>query len=163
MKRRILIDGYNLIHCIPSCKQKLSQDLEGARKDLLDRLASLANRKGWEIRTVFDGGTNALDGQVGGAGIKVAFSRWPEKADHVIKREIAGKGKNEDVLVVSSDAEIAGYARLHGVPVMSSRDFAASFDKGNEKEMSDRADPVMNKDGLKEWMDLFSRRKDPGP
>ena len=65
MKRRILIDGYNLIHCIPSCKQKLSQDLEGARKDLLDRLASLAARKGWEIRTVFDGGPNVPDGQAG--------------------------------------------------------------------------------------------------
>jgi predicted RNA-binding protein with PIN domain len=161
MKRRILVDGYNLIHSIPSCKQKISHDLEGVRLDLIGRLSSLAARKGWDVEVVFDGGPNPPDHPIGRAGIKVRFSRLPEKADHVIKREIAKRQTNEDLVVVSSDAEIAGYARLHGVIVLSSHDFAVGLDPGMQAETSDRADPPMDKDALKEWLALFSKRQGP--
>ncbi len=112
----ILIDGYNLIGIA-------HRDFEQARSNLISRLCEYTTLKHHDITLVFDGWK---DGQLNETSMQkgrvtVVFSRLGEKADHVIKR-ILSKDK-KPWIVVSSDREIADFARSNGFVSFTSSEF----------------------------------------
>lgn len=162
MKRRILIDGYNLLYHFPELRRIIERDLEEAREGLLARLSSYAEEKGVEVIVVFDG-----EGRLGGVaesrgGVKVIFSRPPEKADPLIKRMIDKMEWGMDLTVVSSDNEIRSYARLSRVRLTSSHQFANEIAQKPDKEYEKKFDHSMSPEELEEWMRLFLGKEDPG-
>ncbi|MFZ3122931.1 MAG: NYN domain-containing protein [Thermodesulfovibrionales bacterium] len=113
----IIIDGYNLIGIH-------HKDLESQRQRLVERLAEYKKIKGHDITVVFDGwksGSGEESHSVTG-GIKVIYSRLGEKADAVIKRIISSEKKQ--LIVITSDREIADHAWANGSVVVSSDEFS---------------------------------------
>lgn len=112
----ILIDGYNLIGTA-------HQDLEKERGKLIEDLSKYSNKTGHDITVVFDGWKNGMGAETNMmiGGVKVIYSRLAEKADRVIMRIVSAGQKAW--IVVSSDREIADFARSKGASPVTSDEF----------------------------------------
>lgn len=96
---------------------------ESAREQLLRELALYHQRKAHPMTVVFDGWQHGcgVEHQEFRAGVEVRFSKRGQKADQVIQRLAEACGK--DCAVVSSDREVAAFARGAGAFVMSAEEF----------------------------------------
>jgi hypothetical protein len=124
----ILVDGYNLIRQSDLLRRQERISLEAGRKALLRALAAYRRGRGHRITVVFDGwlgGSPAEERDLAG-GVGIIYSRLGEKADEVIKRLVRAGG--EEILVVSSDREIALHAARHGAAAIASPEFAARLE-----------------------------------
>ncbi len=159
-KQSIVIDGYNLIYQFPELRRMLERDREGARKGLIVRLGSYAHDKNVQIVVVFDGDDRLIRIPESYSGIRVVFSKLPEKADPVIKKMIE-EHRQGDLTVVSSDQEIADYARLYGVKAASSRQFAYKVFKERKQEAEKKYDHYLSPEELEEWLHIFRQNGPP--
>jgi predicted RNA-binding protein with PIN domain len=138
---RILIDGYNLIKRSPHFREFERIELQRAREALLEELSRYKRLKGHAITVVFDGAPDARKRETPARprGVDVIFSRAGQKADDVLKR-IAAEKKGE-ILVVTSDREVAHFAEKKGASVIGADEFAERMEmaryydlKGSEAE-----------------------------
>jgi predicted RNA-binding protein with PIN domain len=125
MATHLIIDGYNVLgvrSAGPSCGRPPS---EFAREQLLRDLAGYRQRKGHAITVVFDGWREGLgvERHEHRSGVEVIYSRRGERADQVIQRLAQAYGR--DCAVVSSDREVADFARAHGAFVIGAGEFVA--------------------------------------
>ena len=123
MAVHIIIDGYNLIRQSAELSRLDRRDLQEGREALLDLLASYKKIKGHRITVVFDG-TDAYSlsrQRDQSRGIKVLFSRRGETADTVIKQMAARE--REGALVVTSDREVAEFAKSRKAAAVDSPEF----------------------------------------
>jgi predicted RNA-binding protein with PIN domain len=122
----IIIDGYNLIRQSDSLRRFERLGLEKGREELIKRLAAYRKLKGHRITVVFDGwiGGHLQEERQQEASIRIIYSRRGEKADEVIKR-IARKGSGEELVVVTSDREIAQTVVRSGGVAIASPEFEA--------------------------------------
>jgi len=120
----IIIDGYNLIRQSDSLRRFERLGLEKGREELIKRLAPYRKLKGHRITVVFDGwiGGPLREERQQEAGIRIIYSRRGEKADEVIKR-IARKRSGEELVVVTSDREIAQAVERSGGVAIASPEF----------------------------------------
>lgn len=130
MALHLIVDGYNLLAQTGRVGGGTSLHSEIAREALLRDLAAYRQRKAHAITVVFDGwqqgwGTERREYRLG---LEIIFSRRGEKADQVIQRLAAEYGS--DCAVVSSDREIADFARVHGAFVMKAQEFAGKLLQG---------------------------------
>src|SRR5574341_2002130 len=125
MPTHLIIDGYNLLGVRGQVGRGEGLSGEAAREQLIRDLTLYRQRKGHAITLVFDGWQQGLS--VGHrehrAGIEVIYSRRGERADQVIQRLAEEFGR--DCAVVSSDREVADFARARGAFVISSPEFEA--------------------------------------
>jgi len=128
----IFIDGYNLIRQSIRLRRFERQSLEAGRNALIDWLAEYRSRKGHRITVVFDGWVSgsAQEERDYSAGIHIIYSSRGVKADDVLKRIIAST--DEEILVISSDREVASYATRRGKATLSSLEFESIVDKQSE-------------------------------
>jgi predicted RNA-binding protein with PIN domain len=148
----IIIDGYNLIRQSDSLRRYERLGLEKGRKELIKRLAHYRKLKGHRITVVFDGwiGGPLHEERQQEAGIRIIYSRRGEKADEVIKR-IARRGSGEELVVVTSDREIAEAVERSGGVAIASPEFetrmvlegeaALLIEKGIPPEEEDDEEP----------------------
>jgi predicted RNA-binding protein with PIN domain len=120
----IIIDGYNLIRQSDSLRRFERLGLEKGREELIKRLAPYRKLKGHRLTVVFDGwiGGPLREERQREAGIHIIYSRRGEKADEVIKR-IARKRSGEELVVVTSDREIAQAVERSGGVAIASPEF----------------------------------------
>lgn len=125
----IIIDGYNLIRQSDNLRRYEQKSLEAGRQALIARLKEYEKRKKHQIAVIFDGGQSDWidEGRDREGKILILYSRFGEKADDVIKR-LAAKTAGE-VIVVSSDRDIASYIRHLGKTPLSSPEFEKILDK----------------------------------
>lgn len=119
----IIIDGYNLIRQSDSLRRYERFSLEEGRKALIRFMAMYRKHKGHKVTVVFDGWENgpAEEERDRLEGIDIIYSRRGEKADDVIKRSVEKIG--EEIVVVTSDRDIADFVIRRGGTVISSREF----------------------------------------
>ncbi len=119
----IYIDGYNLIRQSVDLRRFERQSLEAGRKALIGWLADYRRRRGHDITVVFDGWKDGspIEERDYSEGIHIIYSPRGVKADDVLKRIVAST--DEDILVVSSDREIASFAQRRGKAALSSLEF----------------------------------------
>jgi predicted RNA-binding protein with PIN domain len=136
----IMIDGYNAIFRTPAFRDQASQDLEGARAELVRRIAEAFRGRRERVTVVFDGNREAVAGRAPqGGGVRVVFSRPPETADQRIQRLVeetqrAASGKSQlNLRIVSSDREVAGRARLWGAKAVSVEQFFRELEPQNRR------------------------------
>ena len=124
----LLIDGYNLIRRSASLGAQDKFALELGRDALLERLRQYKRYRGHRITVVFDAGSKPLPApeHIQQKGIKLIYSAQGETADSVIKRICQKEGRN--VLVVTSDRELASYAERLGSVAMDSEDFEVKME-----------------------------------
>jgi len=156
VKPHILVDGYNLIHHMPDLKRRMQHDMQQARDGLIDLLAAGRHGRKADITVVFDGSGTA-GGSAGRSGVRIVFSRPPEKADPVLKRMMEKKARGAQMTVVTSDGEIARFARLCGVKTVSSSAWAKEL-KSRATEGACRPDRTVSPKEMEEWLLLFRNR-----
>lgn len=124
-----LIDGYNLIKCVPLYSESLHRSLAAARTHIEAALESYAHRTGTEVTIFYDG-----DSDVGHPdyqqrdNIDIFFSRRPQKADDLIMKRVAQKHGARWLRVVTSDREIQRCAARHKIAFIDSPTFAEELE-----------------------------------
>ncbi|MDB5033175.1 MAG: hypothetical protein JWQ98_416 [Chlorobi bacterium] len=170
MNRIYVIDGYNVLHAATELKRTLDAfGIERARGDLMNAIATFAERKKCDCIVVFDGVVNE-----GNLSSRVrALSSHTRSADDIIREHARESGRN--LVVVSSDLEIMGTARANMAMVVSSRDFASELTLGTHSkglaapprdgsarphriaEIRERSEKpnALSEDEVDEWKKLF--------
>ena len=125
MALHLIIDGYNLLGARGQIGRAVGQDSESSREQLLRDLAAYRQRKTHPITVVFDGWRQGfgVERREHRGGVEVVYSRRGEQADRVIQRLAEEFGR--DCAVVSSDREVAEFAKAQGAFVIEAREFEA--------------------------------------
>ncbi|MCX7815890.1 MAG: NYN domain-containing protein [Syntrophales bacterium] len=120
---RIIIDGYNMIRQSMDLARYERSSLEAGRKALIRLLSNYRTVRPHRITVVFDGwgGGEPEEMRDLQMGIEIVYSPLGKKADDVIKHLVTKLG--EEVLVVTSDREIATYVQRHGKSAINSHQF----------------------------------------
>lgn len=133
--RRLIVDGYNVIHADALYRGLAQDDLDSARARLVEDVAAYCEG---DLRgtVVFDGGDNpGSDGTPHHvAGVTVLFSRGGESADSVIESLASrSRERGEAATVVTSDAATQWTIMGGEVARMSSAEFVRAVrDTGRE-------------------------------
>ena len=139
----IIIDGYNLIRQSDSLGRFESFSLQSGRNELIRKVSLYKKSRGHRITIVFDGWASdpLMEERDREGGIDIIYSRKGEKADEVIKR-MAKKGE-EEVVVVTSDRNIADSISRNGGVAISSPEFETKLERASENDVapSDSDDP----------------------
>lgn len=101
----LLVDGYNIINAWPGLKQIARENLNDARKQLVDILLDYQGYKGIKIILVFDahmirGGQEKKELY---GDLEVVFTKENETADHYIERWTDRITRDMRVMVATSD------------------------------------------------------------
>ncbi len=116
---RWLVDGYNVIRREPGLSAREQVSLQVGRHALCQLLVAAARASGDQFTVVFDG-TRGGGSAFSSRGVRVAFSKAPERADHLIAR-LATPG----VAVVSNDRDVRRAAERAGAIAVTSDEFLA--------------------------------------
>lgn len=157
MPTHLIIDGYNLLGARGQMGRSAGLDGESAREQLLRDLTLYRQRKGHPITVVFDGWQQgfAVGHREHRAGVQVVYSARGEQADQVIQRLAEEYGR--DCAVVSSDREVAGFARAQGAFVVGAAEFESRL-RGGSPDSAVPGPALSRKDRDDE--DLPRRRSD---
>ena len=147
MTMHIIVDGYNLIRQSDTFRHYERKSLEEGRNALIRSLAGYRKLRGHRITVVFDGwvGGSPIEERDRAGGVEIIYSRLGEKADEVIKRLLA-KG-DEEILVVTSDREIATFAVRRGKTAIDSPAFADRLDRIAAGNLPDAPPEMETEDG----------------
>jgi hypothetical protein len=132
----IIIDGYNLIRQSDSLRRLDRLSLEEGRNELIRRIARYRKSRGHKVTVVFDGWMDgsAKEERLRDDGVTVIYSRRGETADEVIKR-MARAERGTELVVVSSDREVAEAAVRAGAVAIPSPEFEKRMDGGEIQDM----------------------------
>lgn len=151
------------MHAIPECRSGMRQDPAAARERFMLRLSGFAQREGAHVTLVFDGGRSGRVPRRMHAGVRVVYSKPPEKADPVIKRMADRPFGRAERIVVTSDREIADFVRHCGVETLSAKAFSKRMAGGSSRpahptEM--KYDRELSARETDMWMALFQGRSE---
>ena len=127
--RTLIVDGYNVIRRTPPYTHIAEHDLDSARLALVSDVAAFAHSE-FKASIVFDGHNNPQSDGISHniAGVTIIFSRFGIDADSVIEGlSRAAREAGEDVLVVTSDAQMQWTVLGGGVVRMSADEFAGEI------------------------------------
>lgn len=121
--RRLIVDGYCLLHRTPDLARNLPQGLTSARQRLVrlveQNFADLADR----ATVVFDCRRAVEDDPFLDAAVEVVLAPPDQTADTVIERIVHAEAEPSAVLVVTSDQLEAQTVSAAGAEVMSCAEF----------------------------------------
>ncbi|MBW7889204.1 MAG: NYN domain-containing protein [Bacteroidetes bacterium] len=155
--QHFIVDGYNVIHQIPSLKKLLAHNAEGAREQLIYYISRLTLKRKFRCTVVFDGEqANTLQKQSVHAPIHVLYS-FPQIADAKIKQMIE-ESKNRSLLVIiSSDREILNFAQVCACETHTSKYFInLLFEEQSSGEEKDSG--PLSKTQVEEWLKIFGEK-----
>ncbi len=152
-----IIDGYNVIHAIPSLKKTLAHDGGTARELLIHSVAQLTHTKKFRSTIVFDGtAPDSIAKQSAHAPVHVLFS-FPQSADAKIKQMIEQSKNRSQLVIISSDREIMNFAKVCSCQTHSSKHFANLLLQGNDT-VTEKSDEPLNKSQIDEWLKIFGEK-----
>lgn len=155
---KIIIDGYNMIHRVPELRQYLNESLEKARDELILLLKSYLVRSEAVITLVFDGNLPPFDFGASSPHkyLTIKFSKFPLKADSLIKDLIKKEENKKSLTVVSEDSDIIQYAKSQRVKVLTPVAFYQRIEKRFAgKELNNKFDVEMTEEELSQWLEIF--------
>jgi len=153
-----IVDGYNVIHAIPSLKKLLAHDGFQAREQLAFLVSRLTFRKKFRCTIVFDGAKpHEHHPPQSHSPLHIVFSS-PLSADAKIKSMIEASKNRSLLVIISSDREILGYAKVCSCSTYTSKYFSNLLfdepDKGEEKDST-----ALSKVQVDEWLKIFGEKK----
>jgi len=150
-----IIDGHNLIPKTPGLNLG---DID-VEINLIKRLADFCRQRGRTVEVFFDKASAGRAGIQKHGRITAHYIRQGSSADSAIRSHLRKAGRSaRNMVVFSSDREVASAAREAGARVISSQDFVRmhllenpELDDVMEKDANLSLDP----DAVDEWLDLF--------
>ena len=131
----LIVDGYNIIFAWESLAAMAKEDLEAARRQLMDRLSSYAGFKKCRVVLVFDG--YKVKGNPGEKtqyhNIQVVYTRENETGDSYIESLADEIGSNYNVRVATSDSLVQLSSLRSGVLRMSARELEQELQQAHEE------------------------------
>lgn len=125
--KEYLIDGNNLIGKVPDIQSLQKKDKESARERLVLLLERYFHSRKVKVTIYFDGYKNNA---IKTSALKIKYSD-SQTADEIIKKDIGLSKNPKNLVVVSSDNEIAGFARVCACEVKLSEKFYEIIGKEN--------------------------------
>ena len=104
----LIIDGYNVIHALPSLRSRLDKGLEHARDGLVKLTREWrAKHAAWDVLIVYDGQSGMTGGRggagEGGAGVRCMFTASRVEADDHIKKMVRKQGPRSETVVITRE------------------------------------------------------------
>jgi predicted RNA-binding protein with PIN domain len=145
-----LIDGNNVI----GQRVGWHRDKPGSRRLLMQDLARLALAKKLRLAVVFDGAPDPQfpDGS-SYRGVKIFYSRQGSDADTRIIKMVETERNRKNLVVVTSDGELASRVRANGVRVMRSGEFRRMLDETVDAAPDE--EPNIKDDEIDKWLRYF--------
>lgn len=163
-RKQIIIDGYNYILRFYDIPPKEDDALLSAREQFIHKVISFRGNKAIDITIVFDGqDIKGLSNQHRPAGIKVLFSRAPQKADPLILKLLKQISPTKDITLVTSDKGLAHRASLYHCEIQSVEvfnDWMRSREHDRPHEIEKKYSSNMSPSELEEWLRLFKDNED---
>ena len=162
-KKKIIIDGYNLIKSHEVSFPKLIS-LESQRDHLLKVLNSSPALHSKNVIVVFDGSQLGItSGGFKHQQIRVIFSGKNKLADDVIQEMIRRDLHPEQLSIVTSDRTIQFTAKDHGAETIESPAFWKKIHnqhsaKKNKQSILSEKDKNLSDKEVQEWMQIFKNR-----
>ena len=132
----LIVDGYNIIFATYELAAMAREDLDAARRALMDRLSSYAGFRKCRVVLVFDG--YKVKGNPGEKSqfhnIQVVYTKENETADAYIEALVSQIGTNYNIRVATSDALVQLSSLRSGVLRMSARELQEELARAR-KEM----------------------------
>lgn len=132
----LIVDGYNIIFATDELAAMAREDLDAARRALMDRLSSYAGFRKCRVVLVFDG--YKVKGNPGEKSqfhnIQVVYTKENETADAYIEALVSQIGTNYNIRVATSDALVQLSSLRSGVLRMSARELQEELTRAR-KEM----------------------------
>lgn len=158
MNPHYIIDGYNVIYRVEKFRSALSSGLEQARNDLVSLIRNYRSGKKVKVTVVFDGdeiGYVERSPQPA-RWLQVIYSKFPEKADPVIKRLIQKSQNKRAVVLVSADNALVQFARQLKAQVLSPDEFCQRATKHpNQDQVEQKFNSEVTEEDVSEWLKLF--------
>ncbi len=155
--QHFIIDGYNVIHAIPSLKKTLAHNGETARELLIHSVAQFTHKKKFRCTIVFDGtAPNNTVKQSTHAPVHVLFS-FPHSADAKIKQMIEQSKIRSSLVIISSDREIMNFAKVCSCQTHSSKHFANLLSETTDT-VAEKSDAPLSKSQIDEWLKIFGEK-----
>lgn len=159
---KIIIDGYNLIHRVPELAKILEVSLEQARDELIRLIKRYLLSKQVEIIVVFDGNHSqiGIENAHQTRKLKIVFSKYPFKADPMIKNLIGNESNKKSLTIVTDDSDIIQFAKANKTRVSASADFHNLLVKRFQSpEIYNKYDRELSDEELTEWLKLFGENE----
>ena len=120
----LIVDGYNIIFAWDELANVARDDLEAARRQLMDALSNYAGFRKHRVVLVFDG--YKVKGNLGEKtqyhNIQVVYTKENETGDNYIESLVSQIGSNYNIRVATSDSLVQLSAIRNGVLRMSARE-----------------------------------------
>lgn len=161
----LLIDGHNLIGKLPGLS--LADPDDEAR--LVALLRAYVARTGRQVVVVFDPGDAATPSLWGESRhregkLEVVFAPAGRKADDVLRERIAHARDKQGLILVTSDAAVAHFARRCGLPnVRSAEWFADELRRAFATNQPSPKPETLNRREVEAWLALFPEPPAPPP
>ena len=139
--KHYIIDGNNLIGKISSLKKLHKKNKQLSAEKLSFILGRYFNRKKYTVSLHFDG---FAGDKINVTGIKIFYSE-KQTADEKIKSEIERSRNPRNIVLITSDNNLAEYGRVCSCRVIKSEDFSKVIKSDNSKdEETSRIDEINN-------------------
>lgn len=161
-----IVDGYNVIFADEELAEYMRAGLlEDARDGLISLLARYQALSGDPVTVVFDGGVGFGMPVEGRNGVRILYSRSPQKADHIIQDLIEKEPNPKKLMVISTDREIRSAAqsrRAHPVIAESflnelARLLTKAEDDDPPPEPGEKYGQPISPSELRHWMKIFGQ------
>jgi predicted RNA-binding protein with PIN domain len=153
----VIIDGYNVIHAVPSLHKTLLHDAQTARELLIHSTAQLTHKRKFRCTIVFDGSDPVGTAKQSiHAPVHVIYS-FPVSADVKIRQMIGQSKHPSKLVIVSSDREIISFAKACSCQSHTSKHFANLLSESDEA-VTEKSDVTLSKHQIDEWLKIFGEK-----
>jgi len=142
-----IIDGNNLIGKISSLMNLQKKDKQASREKLAHVLDRYFTNKKANVTLHFDGHPNS---KINALKMKIVYSE-NQTADDKIKKQISQFKSPRNLIVITSDSNLAQFAKVCSCNVNSSDDFAVEINNGSDNNIDEQSiiDSMNNVDEFK--------------
>lgn len=144
-----IIDGNNLIGKISSLMSLQNKDKQASREKLVYILDRFFITKKANVTLHFDGHPN---GKINSSKMKIIYSE-NFTADEKIKKQISQSKSPRSIIVITSDSNIAQFAKVCSATIILSEDFDAEIQKNSSN--ADEEAKINEMNNIEEFKKLF--------
>jgi len=144
-----IIDGNNLIGKISSLMSLQKKDKQASREKLVYILDRYFIQKKCNVTLHLDGHSG---GRVNSSKMRIVYSE-NLTADEKIKKQISQSKSPRNIIVITSDSNLAQFARVCSAAIIPSEEFAAEIKKSNSN--ADEEAKINSMKNVDEFKKLF--------